>query len=77
MRNAAALADKKERSAGLEAQLRAKQSTLPGNRHRAIYAGALCQKLFFPRIRAATAVPCRSQCRAADRGRRKRRRDER
>jgi hypothetical protein len=38
MRNAAALADKKERSAGLEAQLRAKQSTLPGNRHRAIYA---------------------------------------
>jgi hypothetical protein len=77
MRNAAALAVKKERCSRLEVELEAKQRALPDNRHGVIYADPLCQRLLFPRIQTAIAFLCRSQCRAADRTRRKRRRDER
>ncbi len=74
MRNAAALADKKERSARLEAEFEAKQRARADNRHGVIYADRLCQRLLF---RTATPGLCRSKCRAADRAKRKRRRDER
>jgi hypothetical protein len=68
MRNAAALADKKERSARLEAEIEAKQRALADNRHHVIYANPLCQRLLFRSVRTVTPVLC---------ARRKRRRDER
>lgn len=77
MRNAAAVAVKKERCWRLEAEIEAKQRALADNRNDVIHADPLCQRLLFRSVRTATPVLRRSQCRAADRARRKRQRDER
>jgi hypothetical protein len=77
MRNAAALAERKNAARALKSSSRRSSARWLTITIGVIYADPLCQRLLFRTVRTATPVLCRSQCRAADRARRKRRRDER